>query len=88
MVISFKLETDPQLLIVKAKGALDRYQHNLVIGNLLSTRKHEVVFVTPDAVDWLRLTDSEFAANTEIEGRIVPQVVSLHDKHIQHLKRR
>ncbi|EFX01987.1 phosphopantothenate-cysteine ligase [Grosmannia clavigera kw1407] len=87
MVISFKLETDPQLLIVKAKGALDRYQHNLVIGNLLSTRKHEVVFVTPDAVDWLRLNEKDLAANIEIEGRIVPQVVSLHDKHIQHVQK-
>lgn len=45
MVISFKLETDPKLLIGKSRQALRRYGHDLVIGNLLTTRKWEVVFV-------------------------------------------
>lgn len=40
----------------KAKKALDRYSHNLVIGNLLSTRKWEVVFVAPGRPDkWIRI---------------------------------
>lgn len=47
MIVSFKLETDPNLLVYKARTALQRYAHHLVIGNLLSTRKWEVVFVTP-----------------------------------------
>lgn len=46
MVVSFKLETDPSLLISKSEQALQRYSHHLVIGNLLSSRKWEVVFVT------------------------------------------
>lgn len=55
-IVSFKLETDPSILVHKAKYSLDRYQHNLVIGNLLSTRKWEVVFVTPGAKDhWVRV---------------------------------
>lgn len=55
-IVSFKLETDPTILVHKAKYSLDRYQHNLVIGNLLSTRKWEVVFVTPNAPDrWVRV---------------------------------
>lgn len=45
MIVSFKLETDPEILVSKAKYSLDRYQHHLVIGNLLATRKWEVVFV-------------------------------------------
>ena len=48
MIVSFKLETDPSLLVSKAHQALDKYSHHLVIGNLLSTRKFEVVFVAPD----------------------------------------
>ena len=48
MIVSFKLETDPSLLVSKAQKALQRYSHHLVIGNLLATRKWEVVFVTPD----------------------------------------
>lgn len=56
MIVSFKLETDPSLLVSKAHQALDRYAHHLVIGNLLSTRKWEVVFVTPDQPDrWIRV---------------------------------
>lgn len=56
MIVSFKLETDPSLLVRKARYSLDRYQHHLVIGNLLSTRKWEVVFVSPGREDnWVRV---------------------------------
>ncbi|CAI7566387.1 unnamed protein product [Penicillium crustosum] len=60
MVVSFKLETDPSLLVYKARTALQRYSHHLVIGNLLSTRKWEVVFITPDEPHerWLRVPKS------------------------------
>ncbi|KAK2751425.1 hypothetical protein FQN55_000699 [Onygenales sp. PD_40] len=67
MVVSFKLETDPSLLILKAEQALQRYSHNLVIGNLLSTRKWEVVFVSREAdgkigEHWVRIPQSAAAA--------------------------
>ena len=42
-----QLETDSNLLIPKARGALARYGHQVVIGNDLHRRKFEVVFVTP-----------------------------------------
>jgi phosphopantothenate---cysteine ligase (ATP) len=59
MIVSFKLETDPNLLVYKAKTSLQRYSHHLVIGNLLSTRKWEVVFVTPDEEErWIRVPKS------------------------------
>jgi len=41
-----QLETDPQLLIPKARASLERYGHQVVIGNMLTTRKFEVVFVS------------------------------------------
>ncbi|KAJ9238524.1 hypothetical protein DTO207G8_7100 [Paecilomyces variotii] len=61
MIVSFKLETDPSLLVNKARTALQRYSHHLVIGNLLSTRKWEVVFVTPDEPRerWIRVPKSK-----------------------------
>lgn len=61
MVVSFKLETDPSLLVYKAKTALQRYSHHLVIGNLLSTRKWEVVFITPEEPHerWIRVPKSK-----------------------------
>ena len=56
MIVSFKLETDASLLTLKAQQSLDKYSHHLVIGNLLSTRKHEVVFIAPNAPEkWIRV---------------------------------
>ena len=56
MIVSFKLETDSSILISKARTALERYSHHLVIGNILSTRSFEVVFVSPDQEEkWLRI---------------------------------
>lgn len=56
MIISFKLETDPSILSEKATSALKKYSHHLVIGNLLNTRKWEVLFVSAsDGEKWLRV---------------------------------
>lgn len=79
MIISFKLETDSLILIKKATSALDKYQHQLVIGNLLQTRKKEVVFVKPNEPEyWIRLTDSQLKDNQEIELLIIPRVIEEH----------
>ncbi|KAG7094873.1 hypothetical protein E1B28_005680 [Marasmius oreades] len=45
-IVSFKLETDQTLLIPKARAALERYGHQVVIGNDLNRRKFEVVFIS------------------------------------------
>ncbi|KAF2839164.1 DFP-domain-containing protein [Patellaria atrata CBS 101060] len=55
MIVSFKLETDPGMLVDKAQYALKKYQHHLVIGNLLTTRKWEVVFVSAAGDQWIRV---------------------------------
>lgn len=59
MIVSFKLETDPTMLVKKAEYALGKYSHHLVIGNLLSTRKWEVVFVSPKGEQWIRVPRSK-----------------------------
>lgn len=60
MIVSFKLETDPAILVYKARTSLDRYKHHLVVGNLLTTRKWEVVFVSPHHDDhWLRVARTQ-----------------------------
>jgi len=81
MIVSFKLETDPNILVHKAQYSLDRYQHHLVIGNLLSTRKWEVVFVTPGQKDqWIRVPQHK--RKKSISG-IEPQLAfaSSDEKH-------
>lgn len=59
MIVSFKLETDPSLLVKKAEYSLNKYAHHLVIGNLLLTRKWEVVFVSAlEGEKWIRVPRS------------------------------
>ncbi|ODN05830.1 Phosphopantothenate--cysteine ligase 2 [Orchesella cincta] len=44
-IVSFKLETDSEILMEKAQKALKTYRHNMVAANLLTTRKTTVTFV-------------------------------------------
>ncbi|KII87857.1 hypothetical protein PLICRDRAFT_690760 [Plicaturopsis crispa FD-325 SS-3] len=81
-IVSFKLETDQTLLIPKARAALERYGHQVVIGNDLHRRKFEVCFVsrTPDAgfsESWLRL-DAAASNTKEIEEDIIDELVKRH----------
>jgi phosphopantothenate-cysteine ligase len=76
MIVSFKLETDPSLLVTKAKYALNKYSHHLVIGNLLLTRKWEVVFVSVlDGEKWIRVPTSR--RTKSLSG--MPSLVGLAD---------
>ncbi|RLV89131.1 Phosphopantothenate--cysteine ligase CAB2 [Spathaspora sp. JA1] len=83
MFVSFKLETDINILIQKAETALQRYNHQLVIGNLLQTRKKEVVFVTPNhEASWIRLTPEQIKDNVDIEAIMIPKVIQQHTEWI------
>nr|CAH7731924.1 unnamed protein product [Callosobruchus chinensis] len=83
-VVSFKLETDENLLVVKARDALKKYKHKLVIANLLQTRRHRVVFVTIDSSFEIVLTREQLLSGIEIEDVIVSNVVLQHTDFIQH----
>ena len=88
-----QLETDQQLLIPKSRAALERYGHQVVIGNELHRRKFEVVFVSRRADDdvpdgegdsgfvesWVRLQEGQ----TEIEAEIVQELVRRHGEWIE-----
>ncbi|GCE98449.1 phosphopantothenate--cysteine ligase cab2 [Zygosaccharomyces mellis] len=81
MIVSFKLETDESILINKSTQALDRYNHQLVIGNLLQTRNKQVVFVDQENRGgmWIKLDNS----HKSIEDMIIPEVVKHHERWIQ-----
>ncbi|VDB88818.1 unnamed protein product [Peniophora sp. CBMAI 1063] len=91
-VVSFKLETDDALLIPKAQGALERYGHQIVVGNELHRRKYEVVFVSRDpqspediTSSWLRIDPKALNARgkaKEIEEEIVRELNARHDAWI------
>ncbi|XP_075997436.1 phosphopantothenate--cysteine ligase [Genypterus blacodes] len=81
-VTSFKLETDPAILLDKARRALDTYRHQAVVANVLDTRRGYVVVVTPDAKHELVLTEQEVEEDVEIEERIVSNLTSAHTHFI------
>ena len=79
LVVSFKLETDPDILLSKSKAALDKYGHDLVIGNILETRKKEVVFMYKDGShEKVEISDKEITDGVEIEVKIIQKLLKLH----------
>ena len=80
--LNFQLETDPSLLIGKAKQALEKYQHQIVIGNILHTRKTEVCMVTQDEQNWIRLDKKDIDGGIEIESKIVQYLANVHSKFL------
>jgi len=76
-VVSFKLETDPNILIMKSRKALETYGHRVVIGNILATRKKHVVLVTRNATEDITMGEKEIGAGKEIEEKIISAVVKL-----------
>uniref|UniRef100_A0A8D0BEY3 Phosphopantothenate--cysteine ligase n=1 Tax=Salvator merianae TaxID=96440 RepID=A0A8D0BEY3_SALMN len=77
-VISFKLETDPSILIIKARQALEKYRHQVVIANLLESRRTAVVVVTKDSETQLSLSNEEVSQGMEIEDKIVNYLEAQH----------
>ncbi|KAF7270334.1 hypothetical protein GWI33_016696 [Rhynchophorus ferrugineus] len=85
-VVSFKLETDENILITKCREALNKYKHKLVIGNMLQTRRTRVVFVTPENNYELVLSQQQVHNGIEIEETIVSNVVGQHNNYIKMQK--
>ncbi|KAI8639501.1 DNA/pantothenate metabolism flavoprotein [Parasitella parasitica] len=82
LIVSFKLETDSSLLVLKARQALTRYGHQVVIGNMLKTRKQTVTFITQHNQKVLSLTQQQMANGIEIESEIIPELVRIHQNWI------
>ncbi|KNZ53805.1 uncharacterized protein VP01_312g4 [Puccinia sorghi] len=80
-IVSFKLETDSSLLIPKAKAALTRYGHHLVIANELHTRKTLVLMIDREgSIESIKNDDS---TGHEIEEQMVHRLVQRHLDWIQ-----
>ncbi|XP_025059502.1 phosphopantothenate--cysteine ligase isoform X2 [Alligator sinensis] len=82
-VISFKLETDPDILIDKSLKALEKYRHQVVIANILESRRTSVIVVTKDSQTKLSLSDEEVAQGVEIEEKIVNHLQAQHTTFIE-----
>jgi len=73
-IISFKLETDESILEKKCMFSLESYQHQLVIGNLLSSYREKVVFYYKDTTKKEVLKGSE----SDIEKAMITEIVAAH----------
>jgi phosphopantothenate-cysteine ligase len=80
--VSFKLETDSDILVSKSKKALETYGHQTVVANMLSTRKFVVWCISKTGEKEIRLTDQEVNENVEIEKYIVSELIGLHSQWI------
>jgi phosphopantothenate-cysteine ligase len=81
--LRLQLETDVNLLVPKARQALNRYGHQVVIGNMLNTRKQTVTFITQNTEKVLSLTQQDLQSDVEIESLIIPQLAHIHEHWIE-----
>lgn len=82
-VISFKLETDPEILIERARKALETYRHQVVVANVLDTRRSYVMVVTNTEDTKLFVSDEEESLGIEIEDKIINDLTARHKNFIE-----
>eukprot|EP00158_Paraphelidium_tribonemae_P008666 Partr_v1_DN28646_c1_g1_i2_m49944 putative phosphopantothenate-cysteine ligase len=87
-IVSFKLETDEGLIEVKSKMALERYGHQIVVANLLQTRKSKVTLFAMSDNSESSVERAEIVMSGdsgEIEELIVRDLVGRHSLWISSL---
>ncbi|KAJ2725913.1 Phosphopantothenate--cysteine ligase cab2 [Coemansia sp. Benny D115] len=82
--VSFKLETDTNLLGPKARHALNKYGHQIVIANMLNTRKWQVWLFTKKSDDpfLIQISKEQLANGRDIEHDLVEELSKRHLKFI------
>ena len=81
-MLSTELETDEALLVPKSRAALERYGHQVVISNLLNTRKQSVSLITKTNTENIYITAQQLADGHEIEQRIIEKLINIHQNII------
>ncbi|CAM9596546.1 unnamed protein product, partial [Discosporangium mesarthrocarpum] len=76
--VSFKLETDRERLLAKARASLERNGVHVVVANELRTRYQQVILVTPAREKTIR----QRRASEDIEVDLVKELVQEHFNYI------
>jgi phosphopantothenate-cysteine ligase len=76
--VSFKLETDTEILIKKAQQALKRYRMHAVVANELQTRKQKVIVVTDRGETIVERDES----HTDVEILLVDFLINQQTSYI------
>lgn len=80
-VVSFKLETDAGILFDKSFKSLEKNKHDLVIGNVLSTRKEILWFVNrKEEIFEIKRKD-----DLEIEEEMIHSLKLMHLDYINQI---
>ncbi|KAJ2706043.1 Phosphopantothenate--cysteine ligase cab2 [Coemansia sp. IMI 203386] len=84
-VVSFKLETDPGLLGPKARHALNKYGHQVVIANMLDTRKWQVWLFTREESEphVIQISKDQLAAGVDIEQDLSAEISRRHQMYVE-----
>ncbi|XP_059807881.1 phosphopantothenate--cysteine ligase [Hypanus sabinus] len=82
-VTSFKLETDSSQLVARARKALATYRHQVVVANILETRRVYVLIVTENSQIDLALSEKEAKQHREIEEKIVEHLSECQTNFIE-----
>ena len=82
-VISFKLETDENILLEKSRIALKNYGHHMVIANILQSRRFKVTLIEESCHEDISID----SANEDIEALIVEKVVKKHRERLLSLSK-
>ncbi|KAJ0975141.1 hypothetical protein J5N97_017106 [Dioscorea zingiberensis] len=77
--ISFKLETDGNILLQKADMAMKKYHMHVVVANLLATYKREVIVVTDNGCINVCSQDEY----SDVEEEMIKILVDRHSKYLE-----
>lgn len=78
--VSFKLETDAELLVPKAIKSLRLYKHSVVVANMLSERKQRVMLVRLESP--IKEITIPASSAEEIEEFLVEELIKMHTADI------
>jgi len=81
LVVSFKLETDRNVLMDKAEAAVETYGVDMVVANVLHERNERVYLVSRGNVGGAEEVRCR-GDDTEIEEHLVDRVIALHYEHM------
>ena len=84
--VSFKLETDQAIIRKKAEASVEKYNVNMVIGNILETRHEKVWALYPAAddneYDWKEINRPRNSDTDALEEALMDFVVEQHFDYI------
>eukprot|EP01038_Epipyxis_sp_PR26KG_P008519 gene8519-11516_t len=83
-VVSFKLETDENLLIRKAQNAIEKYQVQLVVANMLQSRRDKCLLICRDNNNendinsFLKESIQRDESWSQIEPKLISEIANRH----------